>query len=92
VRENSDTRALYPITARHDDFRRFLREAAQAGVDVRVITASRDQTDLKSVFYASRARYAELLRAGIRIYEYTPAMMHAKTIVADGMWSAIGFR
>lgn len=73
-----------------DDFRRFLKAAAAAGVDVRVLTASGDQTDIKSVYYASRARYEELLRAGVRIYEYRPAMMHAKTIVADGAWSVIG--
>lgn len=73
-----------------DDFRRFLKEAAQAGVDVRVLTAARGQTDIKSVYYAGRARYDELLRAGVRIYEYRPAVMHAKTIVADGMWSVIG--
>jgi cardiolipin synthase len=42
------------------------------------------------VYYAGRARYEELLHAGVRIYEYGPAMMHAKTIVADGMWSTVG--
>ena len=73
-----------------DDFRRFLREAAAGGVDVRVLTASRTQTDVKSVYYASRARYEELLTSGVRMYEYGPAMMHAKTIVVDGAWSAIG--
>jgi len=73
-----------------DDFRRFLTEAAGAGVDVRILTAAGDQTDIRSLSYAGRARYGELLRAGVRIYEYGPAMMHAKTIVADGMWSAVG--
>ena len=73
-----------------DDFRRFLREAAGAGVDVRILTAAGDQTDIRSVYFAGRARYDELLGAGIRIYEYTPTMMHAKTIVADGMWAAVG--
>ena len=73
-----------------DDFRQFLREAAGAGVDVRILTAALDQTDIRSLHYAGRARYQELLAAGIRIYEYDPAMMHAKTIVADGTWSLIG--
>ena len=72
-----------------DDFRRFLREAAARGVDVRVLTAS-TKTDIKSVYYAARARYETLLASGVRIYEYQPTMVHSKTIVADGIWSVIG--
>ena len=40
--------------------------------------------------YASRARYEELLRGGVRIFEYKPVMIHAKTFVVDGVWSSIG--
>ena len=72
-----------------DDFRRFLCDAAARGVDVRVLTAGA-RTDIETVYYASRARYAELLGCGVRLYEYRPAMMHAKTLVADGLWSAVG--
>ena len=72
-----------------DDFRRFLCAAAARGVDVRVLTAGA-RTDIETVYYASRARYAELLGCGVRLYEYRPAMMHAKTLVADGLWSAVG--
>ena len=72
-----------------DDFRRFLVDAVRRGVDVRVLTAS-TKTDIKSVYYASHARYEELLAGGVRIFEYQPTMMHSKTIVADGYWSAIG--
>lgn len=72
-----------------DDFRRMLRAAARRGVDVRVLTAG-DKTDVKMVRLASRSYYAELLRSGVRIYEYRPTMMHSKTIVADDVWSTIG--
>ena len=72
-----------------DDFRGFLCDAAGERVDVRVLTAG-TKTDIKSVYYASRARYAALLACGVRIFEYQPTMMHAKTIVVDGSWSAIG--
>ena len=72
-----------------DDFRAFLVGRARAGVDVRILTAS-TKTDIKSVYYAGRARYEELLKGGVRIYEYQPTMVHAKTFVVDGMWSAIG--
>ena len=72
-----------------DDFRDLLVEASRRGVDVRVLTASKE-TDIRTTWYAGRARYEELLRGGVRIYEYQPVMMHAKTIVADGEWSTIG--
>ena len=72
-----------------DDMRRLLERAARRGVDVRVLTVS-SKTDVKTTWYAGRYRYEELLRNGIRIYEYQPTMMHSKTIVADGIWSSIG--
>ena len=72
-----------------DDFRRMLTDAAKRGVDVRVLTAG-DQTDIKTTTWAARARYEELLRGGVRIYEYKPVMVHAKTFVVDGLWSTIG--
>jgi cardiolipin synthase len=46
--------------------------------------------DRKSAYYAGRAHYEELLRAGVRIYEYGPTMVHAKTMVVDGVWSLVG--
>ena len=72
-----------------DDFRRLLTDAVRRGVDVRVLTAGH-KTDTKLTWRASHARYAELLEGGVRIYEYQPSMMHAKTLVADGLWSIIG--
>ena len=72
-----------------DDFRRLLCGAAGRGVDVRVLTAGA-RTDIETVYYASRARYAELLGCGVRLYEYRPAMIHAKTLVADGLWATVG--
>ena len=72
-----------------DDFRELLIDAAHRGVDVRVLTVS-DETDVRATWYAGRARYEELLRNGVRIFEYQPAMMHSKTLVTDGVWSTIG--
>ncbi len=72
-----------------DDFRDLLIRAAKRGVDVRILTAG-DETDIKTTLYAGRARYAELIRGGVRIYEYQPTMMHAKTFVVDGVWSTVG--
>ncbi|HKW49488.1 MAG TPA: phospholipase D-like domain-containing protein, partial [Gemmatimonadaceae bacterium] len=40
--------------------------------------------------YAGRYWYEDLLKAGIRIYEYQPTMIHSKTLVVDGLWSSVG--
>jgi cardiolipin synthase A/B len=66
-----------------DDFRRLLCEAASRGVDVRVMTAG-PETDVKTTYHAGRSSYEQLLSDGVRVYEYLPAMMHAKTLVVDG--------
>jgi cardiolipin synthase len=72
-----------------DDFRKLLKQARARGVDVRILTVS-SNTDVKTTWWAGRSRYEELLRAGIRIYEYQPSMMHAKTFIIDGLWGSIG--
>ena len=72
-----------------DDFRAMLIAAAARGVDVRIL-APDERTDVPLVRHAARAHYAELLEGGVRIWEYGAAMMHAKTFVVDGVWSAIG--
>lgn len=66
-----------------------LIEAVRRGVDVRVVTAG-DASDIKTTVFAGRAYYDQLLRGGVHIYEYSPTMLHAKTIVADGQWSSVG--
>ena len=71
------------------DFRNLLCDAARRGVDVRILTVS-DATDVKSTWYAGRARYEHLLSAGVRVFEYQPTMIHAKTLVVDGAWCAVG--
>ena len=71
------------------DLRAMLMEAARRGVDTRILTTG-SETDIKSTLYAGRARYVELLEAGVRIYEYVPTMMHAKTMVVDGAWATVG--
>lgn len=55
--------------------------AAKRGVDLRIITPHR--WDKRLVHMTTRSYYPELLQAGVKIYEYTPGFMHAKTFVAD---------
>jgi cardiolipin synthase len=88
----SARRALYVSNSYFvpdDDFRALLVDAARRGVDVRVLTPGRT-SDVRSTFFAGRAHMRELLAGGVRVFEYHAAMMHAKTLVADGIWSAIG--
>ena len=63
--------------------------AARRGVDVRILTAG-EATDVKTVLHAGRRWYETLLAAGVKIYEWQPTTMHAKTFVVDGTWSTIG--
>ena len=65
-----------------------LRNAARAGVDVRLLLPS--ASDMPVVRNLTRIGYRDLLNAGVRIYEWQGAMLHAKTQVADGRWCRIG--
>lgn len=58
-----------------------LCSAAQSGVDVRLITPK--VWDHWYVHTVSRSNYPELLQAGVKVYEYTPGYIHAKTIISD---------
>ena len=66
-----------------------LTAAAQRGVDVRILTAG-PRTDVNVVRFAGRAWYDTLLRSGVRLYEWQPTTLHAKTFVVDGLWSTVG--
>jgi cardiolipin synthase len=65
-----------------------LRDAAKDGVDVRLLVPG--LSDLPLVRNLSRIGYRDLLRSGVRIYEWDGPMLHAKTIVADGRWTRVG--
>ena len=67
---------------------RALQDAAQRGVDVKIILPS--NTDSWLVFHAGRSFYATLLGAGVKIYERGGALLHSKTALIDGVWSTIG--
>ncbi|GMT39890.1 MAG: cardiolipin synthase B [bacterium] len=65
-----------------------LREAAQRGVDVRLLVPHK--SDHLLVQWAARAAYAKLLDAGVSIYEFLPRMLHSKTVVVDSIWAMVG--
>jgi len=69
--------------------RRALVMMAGRGVAVTVIVPGR-RTDQHWVRLASRRMWGQLLEAGIRIFEYQPAMIHAKVLVVDELWAVLG--
>lgn len=62
--------------------------AAQSGIDVRIVTPG--IPDKSYVYAVTRSYYAQLIRAGVRIYEYTPGFLHAKMIVSDDEIAIVG--
>ena len=65
-----------------------LKTAVARGVDVKIVLPS--ATDSGLVFNAGRSNYDELLRAGIKIYERQNVLLHAKTVLIDGVWATVG--
>ena len=65
-----------------------LQLAAKRGVDVRILTPG--IPDKKLVFRLTRSYYQPLIKAGVRVFEYTPGFIHAKSIVADDWTGVVG--
>jgi cardiolipin synthase len=71
------------------NFLALLTRAARRGVDVRLLVGG-PLTDVRTAQLAAQARYDSLLSAGVRVYEYQPTTLHAKTFVVDGVWASVG--
>lgn len=65
-----------------------LSDAAKRGVDVRLLLP--DQSDSPSAIAVAHSHYGDLLEAGVKIYETQGIVLHSKTVVIDGVWSAVG--
>jgi cardiolipin synthase len=65
-----------------------LCSAAKSGVDVRVITPH--IPDKWYVLAVTRHNYMQLIESGVRIFEYTPGFIHAKSFVADDIYGVVG--
>jgi len=75
---------FYPGTA----FRRALRNAAKRGVRVRLLLQGK--VDYRIAALAAQALYDEMRLHGVRIFEYTPAFLHAKVARVDDDWATVG--
>ena len=77
-----------PYLVLDEQMRGALCFAAARGVDVRIVTPG--IPDKKTVFRLTRANYTMLLKAGVRIYEYTPGFIHAKSMLSDDNAAVVG--
>ena len=71
-----------------DQIENALIDAAKRGVDVKIMLPG--VTDSKVALYAQRYHYSKLLKSGVKIYEHSSSLLHAKTAVLDGIWSTVG--
>ena len=65
-----------------------IRLAAKRGVDVRLVTPH--IPDKYLIYIITRSNYASLIESGVKIYEYTPGFIHAKSFVADDKYAVVG--
>jgi len=72
-----------------DLMRKELTEAAKRGVKVEVVVPGK-KIDQKLVRLASRRHWPELIRAGVRIFEYEPTMVHVKLMIVDDIFVSVG--
>ncbi|MDX2012615.1 MAG: phosphatidylserine/phosphatidylglycerophosphate/cardiolipin synthase family protein [Myxococcaceae bacterium] len=72
------------------EIRKALIDAAKRGVDVRVMTNSREANDMGFVSDAARYFYDDLMKAGVKIYEKHGGTLHSKTATFDGEFSIVG--
>ena len=68
---------LFQITS----FLKKIKEAAHRGVDVRILFTKK--SDIMMMPWASSTFYYSLLKAGVRIYEYLPSVLHSKSLILD---------
>jgi cardiolipin synthase len=66
-----------------------LEKAIRRGVDVRVMLPGA-VTDSSVVRHAGHRRYEDLLRHGVKIYEYKTTLNHQKVMIVDGLWAHVG--
>ena len=88
---NDASRYLYfttPYLILTDEMSRAMTLAAEKGVDVRVVTPG--IPDKKITYQLTRSYYAQLVRKGVRIYEFTPGFCHAKCCVSDDRIATCG--
>jgi phosphatidylserine/phosphatidylglycerophosphate/cardiolipin synthase-like enzyme len=86
-RDGSDDRRLEVLVGQEVRVGDLDRASGTRGVKVRLLPGKIVHPYVRS---ASRRAFGKMMRAGIEIYEYQPALLHSKTIVIESFWSMIG--
>lgn len=79
---------MTPYLILDHEMKQNLMHASKSGVDVRIIMPH--IPDKKAVFAVARTHYPQLIKSGVKIYEYTPGFVHAKTFLADDEVAVVG--
>ncbi len=79
-----------PYLLPEDEAIEALERAVQRGVKVTIMVPSVEATDNALVQHASHHRFGNLLKRGVRIWEYNKTLLHQKIIIVDGAWSVVG--
>lgn len=79
---------MTPYLIINDEMSRTLTLAARRGIDVRILTPG--IPDKKIIYSITRSYYHQLIKSGIRIYEFTPGFLHAKQCVCDNSSAVVG--
>lgn len=68
---------------------KLLKKACARGVDIQIIAPS-ERIDQRTVRYVGRARWGGLMKAGVKFYEFQPALLHSKYFIVDEKWVSVG--
>lgn len=79
---------ITPYLIIDNEMKTSLELAAKRGVDVRIVTPG--IPDKKTVYQLTRSYYAPLIKVGVKIYEYVPGFIHAKSYIADDKIGVVG--
>lgn len=87
-RASSYVHIMTPYLILDEELTNALIFAAQRGIDVKIILPH--IPDKKYVYILARTHYEELISGGVKIYEYTPGFIHAKSFVSDDEKAVVG--
>lgn len=87
-RANRYIHVMTPYFITDNETMRAFKYAAERGTEVKLIVPH--IPDKKVIFDVTRISYPVLLRAGVKVYEYTPGFIHAKTVISDDNKAVVG--
>ncbi len=87
-RATSYVHIMTPYLILDGELKNAIKYAAQRGIDVKIILPG--IPDKKSAFALAKTHYSELIKAGVRLYEYTPGFVHSKVFVCDDEKAVVG--